>query len=231
MFTLNLCINFAHCIAEKIFADDYCLNHDNRWKHYSQQFMFSSGIFVWKEVIYWCFVNSVDDMRQMTAVMQFLENYPTDALVVELKSKTLTEKLLDGVVKVCDIEARKYTGQKQVCEGDTCMFNKFEKKILYIFHNFEISHFFEISPWNFTVLNLSQFWDFTTCQISHFWDSTVLRFHIFAFHILVNEISNSLDVKLLRFYDFLNLAYKMRCKQNNIEIFYDAVLYLIINGG
>lgn len=57
---------------------------------------------------------SVDDMRQMTAVMQFLENYPTEPVVVELKSKTLTEKLLDGVVKVCDAEARKYIGQKQV---------------------------------------------------------------------------------------------------------------------
>lgn len=53
-------------------------------------------------------------MRQMTAVMQFLENYPTEPVVVELKSKTLTEKLLDGVVKVCDAEARKYIGQKQV---------------------------------------------------------------------------------------------------------------------
>lgn len=46
--------------------------------------------------------------------MQFLENYPTEPVVVELKSKTLTEKLLDGVVKVCDAEARKYIGQKQV---------------------------------------------------------------------------------------------------------------------
>ncbi|XP_078312740.1 uncharacterized protein LOC144619196 [Crassostrea virginica] len=56
----------------------------------------------------------VDEMRQMTCVMQFLETYPTEPVVVELKSKTLTEKLLDGVVKLCDAEARKYIGQKQV---------------------------------------------------------------------------------------------------------------------
>lgn len=67
--------------------------------------------FEWEDLSLIC---SVDDMRQMTAVMQFLENYPTEPVVVELKSKTLTEKLLDGVVKVCDAEARKYIGQKQV---------------------------------------------------------------------------------------------------------------------
>ena len=34
--------------------------------------------------------------------------------VVELKSKTITEKMLEGMVRVCDQELRSKTGQPQV---------------------------------------------------------------------------------------------------------------------
>ncbi|KAK3097418.1 hypothetical protein FSP39_009473 [Pinctada imbricata] len=56
----------------------------------------------------------VSDQRQLTALLQFTSKYPQDPLVTELKSKTLTEKLLDGIIKLCDAEAKKYVGQKQV---------------------------------------------------------------------------------------------------------------------
>lgn len=46
--------------------------------------------------------------------MQFPAKYPQEALVTELKSKTLSERLLDGVMKLCDAEAKKWSGQKQV---------------------------------------------------------------------------------------------------------------------
>jgi len=41
------------------------------------------------------------------------EGYPVTPIILELKSKTLDEKLLDGLTRVCDQETKKLQGQKQ----------------------------------------------------------------------------------------------------------------------
>ncbi|XP_029658259.1 uncharacterized protein LOC115232497 [Octopus sinensis] len=46
--------------------------------------------------------------------MQFPVNYPQEAVIIELSSKTLSDKLLDGLQKVCDEESKKYLNQPQV---------------------------------------------------------------------------------------------------------------------
>jgi hypothetical protein len=45
----------------------------------------------------------------------FPENYPQVPIVIELKSKALSERLLYGLSNVCEQEARKFIGQRQVC--------------------------------------------------------------------------------------------------------------------
>lgn len=45
--------------------------------------------------------------------MQFPANYPQEPIVIELKSKTLTEKVCDKINKICEEEAKKWLGQKQ----------------------------------------------------------------------------------------------------------------------
>jgi len=52
--------------------------------------------------------------KQLVVCLQFPEDYPRSPLLIELKSKALSEKLLDGLNKVCDDEARKIVGQHQV---------------------------------------------------------------------------------------------------------------------
>ncbi|CAM1294490.1 Uncharacterised protein g1027 [Pycnogonum litorale] len=52
--------------------------------------------------------------KQITAVLQFPENYPSDPLITELKSKALPDKLLEGLTKACDQEAKKYLGRPQI---------------------------------------------------------------------------------------------------------------------
>lgn len=47
-------------------------------------------------------------------LLQFSENYPTSAIVVELKSKTLPPRLLVKVTELCDQEAKKLLGKPQV---------------------------------------------------------------------------------------------------------------------
>lgn len=108
------CVQFNFCQLSFTFFHIILVNHKLAFSVLSKCHVIKLHCqrdFEWEDLSLIC---SVDDMRQMTAVMQFLENYPTEPVVVELKSKTLTEKLLDGVVKVCDAEARKYIGQKQV---------------------------------------------------------------------------------------------------------------------
>lgn len=56
------------------------------------------------------------EIKQLVICMQFPAKYPQEALVTELKSKTLSERLLDGVMKLCDAEAKKWSGQKQVLQ-------------------------------------------------------------------------------------------------------------------
>lgn len=50
----------------------------------------------------------------MTVHLQFPKDYPQKAILVELKSKTLSDKLLSKLVDVCDQELKKYIGKQQV---------------------------------------------------------------------------------------------------------------------
>ena len=44
----------------------------------------------------------------------FPEDYPRNPILIELKSKYLAYKLLDGLRKVCEEETKKLIGQQQV---------------------------------------------------------------------------------------------------------------------
>ncbi|KFM61994.1 hypothetical protein X975_01440, partial [Stegodyphus mimosarum] len=52
--------------------------------------------------------------KQLTACLQFPETYPHYPLLVELKSKTLSEKFLSGLTRVCEEECKKFLGKPQV---------------------------------------------------------------------------------------------------------------------
>lgn len=54
------------------------------------------------------------DFKKIVICMQFTENYPHSPLLLELKSKTLSEKLLQGLSNVCEAEAKKYLGKGQI---------------------------------------------------------------------------------------------------------------------
>ena len=58
---------------------------------------------------------SQTDYKQLTVRAQFGEEYPHTPLLIELTSKTVPEKLLEGMVKVCDQEMQKHKGKRQVC--------------------------------------------------------------------------------------------------------------------
>lgn len=52
--------------------------------------------------------------KQLTICIQFPQEYPSLPLLIELKSKTLSEKLLEKLTSVCEAEAKKYLGKPQV---------------------------------------------------------------------------------------------------------------------
>ena len=52
--------------------------------------------------------------KQLTARFQFLEEYPQTPITIELVSRIMSDKLLDGLTKVCEEEAKKLLGQRQV---------------------------------------------------------------------------------------------------------------------
>lgn len=54
------------------------------------------------------------EFKQLTLCIQFPKDYPKERLIVELKSKTIPEKFLDGLVNVCDQELTKHLGNTQV---------------------------------------------------------------------------------------------------------------------
>lgn len=72
-----------------------------------------------------CFYR-VSDQRQLTVHFQFPAGYPQTPILVELKSKTLPYKLLDGLVKLCDDEAKKYVGQRQVSVSSSYLHQKYK---------------------------------------------------------------------------------------------------------
>ncbi|CAG2238926.1 unnamed protein product [Mytilus edulis] len=71
-------------------------------------------------------------LRTITTCMQFPAEYPKEPIVIELKSKTLPEKVCDKITKICEEEAKKMAWSKtgdvndQLCEG---IFNR--KPIMY----------------------------------------------------------------------------------------------------
>ncbi|CAD5115812.1 unnamed protein product [Dimorphilus gyrociliatus] len=52
--------------------------------------------------------------KQLVVCMQFSDNYPYDCLLVELKSKLLSDNLLQKMTKICEEELRKFEGEKQI---------------------------------------------------------------------------------------------------------------------
>ncbi|XP_046844682.1 uncharacterized protein LOC124438555 isoform X2 [Xenia sp. Carnegie-2017] len=51
--------------------------------------------------------------KQTVAHFQFPKDYPQSAILIELKSKTLSEKLLNKLVEICDQEAKKHISSPQ----------------------------------------------------------------------------------------------------------------------
>ena len=58
------------------------------------------------------------EFKELTAHFQFGPDYPASPLIIELKSKPLDFKLLQGLEKVCTEEAQKYLNKQQV--GGDC---------------------------------------------------------------------------------------------------------------
>lgn len=54
------------------------------------------------------------DFKNLVVCMQFPPKYPQEIILVELKSKTLHDKLLLGLTKVVENEAKNYVGKTQV---------------------------------------------------------------------------------------------------------------------
>lgn len=52
--------------------------------------------------------------KQIIACIQFPEKYPAFPLLIQLKSKNLSEKLLDRFTSICEEEAKKFLGKPQV---------------------------------------------------------------------------------------------------------------------
>ncbi|XP_038065267.1 uncharacterized protein LOC119735578 [Patiria miniata] len=52
--------------------------------------------------------------KQLDACLQFYDGYPDTPIVIEIKSKTIPEKLREGLVRICDNEAKKLLGKQQV---------------------------------------------------------------------------------------------------------------------
>ncbi|XP_017772704.1 PREDICTED: uncharacterized protein LOC108559848 [Nicrophorus vespilloides] len=52
--------------------------------------------------------------KTIVSCMQFTNNYPKTPILIELKSKTLSEKLLIGLTSVCEHEAKKILGKPQI---------------------------------------------------------------------------------------------------------------------
>lgn len=52
--------------------------------------------------------------KKLIICAQFPEDYPNTPLLVELKSKTLSDNLLNGLTNVCEQECKKILGKAQV---------------------------------------------------------------------------------------------------------------------
>eukprot|EP00088_Acartia_fossae_P041648 TRINITY_DN43565_c0_g1_i1.p1 TRINITY_DN43565_c0_g1~~TRINITY_DN43565_c0_g1_i1.p1 ORF type:complete len:331 (-),score=38.57 TRINITY_DN43565_c0_g1_i1:165-1157(-) len=52
--------------------------------------------------------------KKIVCCLMFPNDYPNKHILIELKSKTLSDKLLSGLTKVCEDEAKKYLGRPQI---------------------------------------------------------------------------------------------------------------------
>ncbi len=57
------------------------------------------------------FVSRKSEFKKFVICLTYPSNYPEHHVLVELRSKTLSTKLLDGLVKVSEAEAKKHTGR------------------------------------------------------------------------------------------------------------------------
>ena len=55
--------------------------------------------------------------KTLDVCMQFQDGYPDQPIIIEIKSKTLPEKLRDGLTKICDEQAKGLLGKPQVIFG------------------------------------------------------------------------------------------------------------------
>lgn len=54
------------------------------------------------------------DYKQLTICLRFPENYPDASILTELKSKTLSQKLLQCLTTMADLKAKEHLGKPQV---------------------------------------------------------------------------------------------------------------------
>lgn len=57
---------------------------------------------------------TITKYKQLVICIQFSDNYPHSCLLVELKSKVLSDKLLQKLTKICEEELAKFEGEKQI---------------------------------------------------------------------------------------------------------------------
>ena len=50
----------------------------------------------------------------MVVCFQFAPDYPKSRALIELKSRHISDKLLDGLTRLCEEQADKYLGKPQV---------------------------------------------------------------------------------------------------------------------
>ena len=52
--------------------------------------------------------------KKLVVCLQFPNDYPNNPIIIEIKSKTLPEKLCNGFTNICDAEAKKAVGKPHV---------------------------------------------------------------------------------------------------------------------
>jgi hypothetical protein len=58
--------------------------------------------------------------KKVACCLMFPVDYPRSLILVELKSKTLAARLLTGLTRVAEAEARKFLGRPQVIQKFYC---------------------------------------------------------------------------------------------------------------
>lgn len=76
--------------------------------------------------------------KSVVVLLQFPDKYPTSAIIVELKSKTLPPRLLAKMTELCDQEVKKFLGKPQVGRPGT------KQKLCIIFRNLNFLYSFGI---------------------------------------------------------------------------------------